>query len=112
MKLPRGFLASGVRAGIRKKRPDLGVIVAPDGASAAAVFTKNRFQAAPVVLSKAALKKSGGRVKAVVVNAGCANAVTGKAGVDAAQRARAPAPGLLRCGADEGLRAPAGVVGG
>ena len=35
MKLPRGFLASGVRAGIRKKRPDLGMIVAPDGATAA-----------------------------------------------------------------------------
>src|SRR5690349_25083236 len=78
MKLPKGFLASGVRAGIRKKRPDLGLIVAPDGANAAAVFTRNRFQAAPVVLSKSALKKSGGRVKGVVVNAGCANAVTGR----------------------------------
>ncbi len=39
MRLPKGFLASGVRAGIRKKRPDLGLIVAPDGARAAAVFT-------------------------------------------------------------------------
>ena len=43
MKLPKGFVASGVRAGIRKKRPDLGLIVAPDGANAAAVFTRNRF---------------------------------------------------------------------
>ena len=88
MKLPKGFLASGVRAGIRKKRPDLGLIVAEDGANAAAVFTKNRFQAAPVVLSKTALKKSGGRVKAVVVNAGCANAVTGIEGTNAAKRVR------------------------
>ena len=111
MKLPRGFLASGVRAGIRKKRPDLGVIVAPDGASAAAVFTKNRFQAAPVVLSKAALKRSGGRVTAVVVNAGCANAVTGKAGMDAARRSRARAAELLRCGADEVFVASTGVIG-
>ena len=53
MKLPKGFLASGVRAGIRKKRPDLGLIVAADGANAAAVFTKNPFQAAPVVLVEA-----------------------------------------------------------
>ena len=68
MKLPKGFLASGVRAGIRKKRPDLGMILAPDGASAAAVFTKNRFQAAPVVLSKAALKKSGGMAAALHTN--------------------------------------------
>src|SRR6059058_2383586 len=111
MKLPKGFLASGVRAGIRKKRPDLGLIVAPDGASAAAVFTKNRFQAAPVVLSKAALKKSGGRVKAVVVNAGCANAVTGKAGMDAAKRSRARAAELLHCAADEVFVASTGVIG-
>ena len=84
MKLPKGFLASGVRAGIRKKRPDLGLIVATGGANAAAVFTQNRFQAAPVLLAKSALKKSGGRVTAVVVNAGCANAVTGREGMEAA----------------------------
>ena len=111
MKLPKGFLASGVRAGIRKKRPDLGLIVAPDGANGAAVFTKNRFQAAPVTLSKYALKKTGGRVKAVVVNAGCANAVTGKPGNDAAKRVRSRAAELLTCLADEVFIASTGVIG-
>ena len=111
MKLPRGFLASGVRAGIRKKRPDLGLIVAENGANAAAVFTKNRFQAAPVVLSKAALKKSGGRVKAVIINAGCANAVTGREGLEAARRVRTRAAELLRCSADEIFLASTGVIG-
>jgi len=111
MKLPKGFLASGVRAGIRKKRPDLGLIVAPDGATAAAVFTQNRFLAAPVVLSKQALKKSGGRVKAVVVNAGCANAVTGKPGIDAAKRVRTRAAGLLHCDQSEIFLASTGVIG-
>lgn len=111
MRLPKGFLASGVRAGIRKKRPDLGLIVAPDGANAAAVFTQNRFLAAPVVLSKASLKKSGGRVKAVVVNAGCANAVTGKEGLDAAKRVRTRAAELLRCDDDEIFLASTGVIG-
>lgn len=111
MKLPKGFLASGVRAGIRKKRPDLGLIVAPDGASAAAVFTKNAFQAAPVVLSKAALRASGGRVKAVVVNAGCANAVTGREGLDAAKRVRARAAELVRCNQNEVFLASTGVIG-
>ena len=96
MKLPKGFVASGVRAGIRKKRPDLGLILAEQGANAAAVFTQNRFQAAPVVLAKSTLKKSGGRVKAVVVNAGCANAVTGKPGLDAAKRVRSRAARLVR----------------
>jgi glutamate N-acetyltransferase / amino-acid N-acetyltransferase len=111
VKLPRGFLASGVRAGIRKKRPDLGLIVAPDGASAAAVFTKNKFQAAPVTLSKAALKSSGGRVRAVVVNAGCANAVTGREGLEAAKRVRSRAAELVRCDENEIFLASTGVIG-
>ena len=111
MKLPKGFLASGIRAGIRKKRPDLGLIVAETGANAAAVFTQNRFQAAPVVLAKASLKKTGGRVKAVVVNAGCANAVTGKPGLDAAKRVRSRAAQLLRCDPDEIFLASTGVIG-
>ena len=111
MKLPKGFVASGVRAGIRKKRPDLGLIVAPDGATAAAVFTQNRFQAAPVVLAKASLKKSGGRVQAVVVNAGCANAITGKEGLDAAKRVRTRTAELLQCREDEVFMASTGVIG-
>ncbi|HSP35146.1 MAG TPA: bifunctional glutamate N-acetyltransferase/amino-acid acetyltransferase ArgJ [Thermoanaerobaculia bacterium] len=111
MKLPKGFLASGVRAGIRKKRPDVGLIVAENGANAAAVFTKNKFQAAPVVLSKSSLKKSGGRVKAVVVNAGCANAVTGREGLEAAKRVRTRAAELLRCSVDEVFVASTGVIG-
>ncbi|HET7435953.1 MAG TPA: bifunctional glutamate N-acetyltransferase/amino-acid acetyltransferase ArgJ [Thermoanaerobaculia bacterium] len=111
MKLPKGFLASGVRAGIRKKRPDLGLIVAEDGATAAAVFTKNKFQAAPVVLSKTALRASGGHVKAVVVNAGCANAVTGKEGLDAAKRVRTRAAELLHCSDNEIFLASTGVIG-
>lgn len=111
MRLPKGFLASGIRAGIRKKRPDLGLIVAPDGANAAAVFTKNRFQAAPVTLSKNALRKTGGKLKAVVVNAGCANAVTGKAGHDAARRVRARAAELLQCSDEEIFIASTGVIG-
>jgi glutamate N-acetyltransferase / amino-acid N-acetyltransferase len=111
LKLPKGFLASGVRSGIRKKRPDLGLIVAEDGATAAAVFTRNKFQAAPVLLSRGALKKSGGRVKVVVVNAGCANAVTGKEGLAAAKRVRMRAAELLRCSVDEIFLASTGVIG-
>jgi len=111
LKLPKGFYASGVRAGIRKKRPDLGLIVAENGANAAAVFTQNRFQAAPVVLAKSSLKKSGGRVKAVIVNAGCANAVTGKPGLEAAKRVRKRAAELLRSDLDEIFLASTGVIG-
>jgi glutamate N-acetyltransferase / amino-acid N-acetyltransferase len=111
VRLPKGFLGSGIRAGLRKKRPDLALIVAEDGANAAAVFTKNRFQAAPVTLSKASLAKSGGRVKAAVINAGCANAITGKEGTDAAKRVRARAAELLGCNLDEIFLASTGVIG-
>ena len=111
MRLPKGFLASGVRAGLRKRRPDLGLIVCDPVANAAAVYTKNRFQAAPVLLSKSAMRKSGGRVKAVVVNAGCANAVTGKEGLDAARRVRTRAAELLQCPEQEIFLASTGVIG-
>ncbi len=111
MRLPRGFLASGVRAGIRKKRPDLALFVAEKGANAAALFTRNRFQAAPVVLAKADLRKSGGRVRAVIVNAGCANAVTGKPGMEAARRVRDAAAGLLGAPKREVIVSSTGVIG-
>ncbi len=112
MKLPGGFLASGVDAGVRKKRSaDLALFVAPDGADAAAVFTRNRFQAAPVVLSRQGLKKSGGRLRGVVVNAGCANAATGAAGLAAARSVRSAAAKLLACSPDEIFVASTGVIG-
>ena len=83
---PKGFLASGTHVGVKPsniRRPDLALIVSESPCSAAAVFTQNRFQAAPVVISKDTLQTSGGRdVRALVVNSGCANAVTGKGGLE------------------------------
>ncbi|HEX7528155.1 MAG TPA: bifunctional ornithine acetyltransferase/N-acetylglutamate synthase, partial [Thermoanaerobaculia bacterium] len=111
MRLPKGFLASGVRAGIRKKRPDLALLVAMKGANAAALFTKNQFLAAPVVLGSADLRRSGGRVRAVVVNAGCANAITGRPGMEAARRVRDRAAALLGFPKEEVLVSSTGVIG-
>jgi glutamate N-acetyltransferase / amino-acid N-acetyltransferase len=78
---PRGYLASGVTAGIKKKGLDVAVVFSPQSASGAAVFTLNRIQAAPVLLSKKHLHASGGRVRAVLLNSGCANACTGESGM-------------------------------
>ena len=112
MRLPKGFLGSAVAAGLRKKPGlDVALLFAPDGANAAAVFTKNQFQAAPVVLSRAALRRGRGRVKAVVVNAGCANAVTGSAGADAARRVQERAADLAGCPREEVFVASTGVIG-
>ena len=111
MKLPGGFLASGVEAGLKKGRPDVALIAVEGGANAAALFTRNLFLAAPVVLSKASLKKSRGRVRGVVVNAGCANAVTGAEGMAAASRVQEAASGLLGCRPEEVFVASTGVIG-
>ncbi|KAK7687702.1 hypothetical protein QCA50_008918 [Cerrena zonata] len=83
---PKGYVLTGIHAGVKKKAgvPDLGIILStsPRPASAAACFTRNAFKAAPVVVSQQVLEKSQGRVRAVVVNSGCANAVTGKQGME------------------------------
>ncbi len=111
MKLPKGFLASGVRSGVRRRRPDLALVVAQQSATAAALFTRNRFPAAPVSLSRAALRRSGGRVRAAVINSGCANAITGRAGWLAAARVRRRAAELLACPESEIFLASTGVIG-
>ena len=83
--VPAGFRFSATIAGLKASgRPDLALAEAPHGASAAAVFTRNRLAAAPLVVDRAHLKRSSGRVRAVLVNAGNANCATGKAGVEAA----------------------------
>jgi len=109
--LPKGFLSSGVEAGIKEGKPDLSLIIARKKATAAAVFTTNRFQAAPVTLSRLALKKTGGRVSAVLVNAGCANAITGRQGLDDARRVRKDLAEKLVCPEDEVFLASTGTIG-
>jgi glutamate N-acetyltransferase/amino-acid N-acetyltransferase len=77
MKLPLGYRYSSVFAGIRQQRKDdLGLIVSDAPASAAAMFTTNRVQAAPVRLARRHLGVSGGRARAILVNAGNANCAT------------------------------------
>ncbi|KAF9556506.1 Arginine biosynthesis bifunctional protein ArgJ beta chain [Agrocybe pediades] len=83
---PTGFVLGGIHAGVKKKAgvPDLAVILSTSEkpTSAAACFTRNAFKAAPVLVSDQIIAKNGGYARAVVVNSGCANAVTGKQGMD------------------------------
>ena len=77
MNLPLGYRYSSVFAGIRKvEKDDLALIVPDRPASAAAVFTQNRVQAAPVRIGRFHLTKSRGLVSAVLINAGNANCAT------------------------------------
>lgn len=82
-KFPHGFLATGLHCGVKKdpSRLDLGVIISDRPCSAAGTFTRNAFVAAPVVVSKEVLAGGGGIARGLVVNSGCANAVTGTQGL-------------------------------
>jgi len=81
IKLPKGFRAAGVAAGIKKDgRPDLALLVSAQNCVAAAVFTQNKVKAAPVIYDQR-LIATGHPLRAVVINAGNANACTGEQGL-------------------------------
>jgi glutamate N-acetyltransferase / amino-acid N-acetyltransferase len=112
---PKGFLAAGVHCGIKESgKYDLGLLICPAGANAAAVFTTNKVSAAAVQVSKQHIKSRS--IYAVVVNSGCANACTGKPGIDnALKMCRKTAETLkiqhLKLKTEEVLVASTGVIG-
>ena len=107
---PKGFKASGVKAGIKKSgKEDVAVLYSKVPASVAAMFTTNTMAAAPVIVSKRAVQK--GRAQAVIVNSGCANACTGEQGLVDAQAMVHMTASLLGIQDDEVLVASTGVIG-
>lgn len=103
MSLPRGFRAAGIACGLKASgNPDLGMIATEPPATAAGVFTTNRFQAAPLVVTRKHLRR--GSARAIVVNSGNANACTGADGIADAERMASAAAKAL------GLRKPASVL--
>ena len=109
---PAGFRAAGLHCGIKASgRKDLALLVSDTPATAAAVFTTNMAQAAPVLVSQEHLAASGGRARAVVTNSGCANACTGPQGLaDAREMTVLTAQGL-GCDPRDVLVASTGVIG-
>jgi glutamate N-acetyltransferase/amino-acid N-acetyltransferase len=110
---PQGFRAAGVHCGIKKsaEKLDLALIVADAPVSAAAVFTTNKAVAAPVVVSREHLSRSGGRAATIVTNSGCANACTGEAGMKVAREMAADAARATGCDPQHVLIASTGVIG-
>jgi len=106
---PLGFRAAAVAAGIKPDRLDLALVVADGTCTAAGVFTANLVKAAPVVLSQRHL--GGGRARAIVVNAGCANAATGAAGLADAHETAENVAHAVGCPVEEVLVASTGVIG-
>jgi glutamate N-acetyltransferase/amino-acid N-acetyltransferase len=111
LNLPLGYAYAATYAGIRRvEKDDLALIVTGLPASAAAVFTQNRVQAAPVKLCRRHLKLSGGLVGAILVNAGNANCATRTGGAVALATSKAAAK-LLKLPVSQVLPASTGVIG-
>jgi glutamate N-acetyltransferase/amino-acid N-acetyltransferase len=111
LNLPLGYAYSTVYAGIRQaEKDDLTLIVSGLPANAAAVFTQNRVQAAPVKLSRRHLKSSKGLVGAVIVNAGNANCATRTGDAVALTTCKAAAK-MLQLPVAQVLPASTGVIG-
>ena len=102
-------MASGVHCGIRRSRRDLALLRSTPRATGAGMFTVNRLQAAPVVLSKRHLELA--QPQAVVINSGNANAATGAHGVAVARATAAKTATLLGLAPEEVLVLSTGVIG-
>ncbi|MGC9454614.1 MAG: bifunctional glutamate N-acetyltransferase/amino-acid acetyltransferase ArgJ [Phycisphaerae bacterium] len=109
--LPAGFLAAGVRCGIKSRGEDLAVIAADRPAACAVLTTRNQVVGAPVQWCRSVLPRGRGRMRGIVINAGCANVCTGKAGLrDAGTMAKLTAS-RLGATSEQVLVASTGIIG-
>ena len=108
---PAGFRAAGVACGLKPSGLDVALVVSDDAASAAGLFTTNLAVAAPVVVSREQLVRSGGRARAIAVNSRCANACTGADGMTAARTMASAAAEAVGCDPRHVLIASTGVIG-
>jgi glutamate N-acetyltransferase/amino-acid N-acetyltransferase len=105
-----GFRFGGATAGCKPSgRPDLGLLLADEDVPVAAVFTRNRVKGAPVTVSQERVKA--GVARGVIVNAGNANACTGKQGIEDALKVTRSLARVLDVDERRVLAASTGVVG-
>lgn len=107
---PKGFLAAGVKAGIKVSgNHDVAVIYSTVPAACGAVFTQNKMCAAPVLVSREVNKQA--YAQAIIVNSGCANACTGEQGLADAKKMQAHGAELLGIKPEEAFVCSTGVIG-
>ena len=109
---PKGYLAGARYVGVKSRKsekPDVTILYSQEPATCAALFTTNKFCAAPVLLGREVLKK--GKARAVVINSGNANAATGEQGLANAKKVELLAEELLGLGEDEVFVSSTGVIG-
>ncbi len=111
--VPRGFSFSAMHCGLKRAKLDLGLVLSETPASAAALFTTNQVAAAPVIISREHLRKSKGRMRAVIVNSANANCCTEKDGRPASRETASSLAQLIAgMDASEVIVCSTGVIGG
>ena len=108
-RFPRGFRCASRNVGLKPSAKDVALFASDIDAVAAAVFTRNHFPGAPVVLGRETIK--GGVLRGVIINSKVSNVATGAAGVEHARRMAAAAATELGTTADRMLVSSTGVIG-
>jgi glutamate N-acetyltransferase/amino-acid N-acetyltransferase len=108
-RFPRGFRCASTNCGIKKTGKDLSLFMSDIEANAAAVFTRNRFPGAPVVLGREII--GAGRLRAIIVNSKVSNVATGEVGLLNARRMAAAAAREVGTTPDRVLVSSTGVIG-
>lgn len=106
---PKGFSADGKHCGLKRKKKDIGLIYSKFPAQVAAVFTTNKIQAAPITVTKQAVKS--GTLQAIAINSGNANACTGKIGLENAYAMQKKVAEKLKLPKEEVAIASTGIIG-
>jgi glutamate N-acetyltransferase / amino-acid N-acetyltransferase len=106
---PKGYLQAGIHCGLKKRNPDLALVLSEAPAVACGVFTKNSFQAAPVIVTKSHLKNK--QHLGVIINSGNANCLTGGQGISDAISVVHNLSLLMGCRKEELLVCSTGIIG-
>ena len=106
---PRGFRCASTNCGLKPDAKDLALFVSDRDAAAAAVFTRNLFPGAPVILGRETIR--GGTLRAIVANSKCSNVATGPVGIENARRMAAAAAREIGSAAERVLVSSTGVIG-
>ena len=107
--MPRGFRCASRNCGLKPTAKDLALFVSDTDASAAALFTRNHFPGAPIILGRETIRH--GRLRAIVANSKCSNVATGERGVENARRMAAAAAAEVGTRPDRVLVSSTGVIG-
>jgi glutamate N-acetyltransferase/amino-acid N-acetyltransferase len=108
-RFPRGFRCASRNVGLKPKAKDLALFVSDVDAQAAALFTRNHFPGAPIILGRETMR--GGVLRAIVANSKCSNVATGERGVDDARRMAAAAAREIGSAVQHVLVSSTGVIG-